>query len=383
MNIENRPTHTTITGISGHTHCAIVPPYLLERLAALDEPGFRRAAAAARHSLVRRTVHSRPAGVREDAASSLTTPRPTTRGELVRAVFDAQSTEELPGTRVRGEGDPATGDAATDEAYDGLGATHALFAAAFDRDSIDDAGLPLEATVHFGEAYDNAFWDGSRMVFGDGDGEVFERFTRSLSVIGHELSHGVVQYSANFVYEGQSGALNESVADVFGALVEQYAAGESADEASWLIGVGLFTDEVEGDAIRSLAEPGSAYDDDVLGADPQPGHMRDYIETVEDNGGVHLNSGIPNKAFHLAATVIGGFAWEQAGRIWYHALTLGTLTATATFAEFAAQTIRSAEALFGADSDERSAVVAAWNGVGVTPDGAEPADDGDGTLPRF
>ncbi|WP_424978299.1 M4 family metallopeptidase [Labedella gwakjiensis] len=272
---------------------------------------------------------------------------------------------------MRAEGEPSTGDPAADEAYDGLGATHALFLDAFDRDSIDDSGLPLEATVHFGNAYDNAFWDGSRMVFGDGDGQVFERFTRSLSVIGHELSHGVVQYSTNFVYEGQSGALNESVADVFGVLVEQYASRQSSDEASWLIGVGLFTDEVEGDAIRSMSDPGSAYDDDVLGKDPQPGHMRDYIDTVEDNGGVHLNSGIPNKAFHLAATGIGGFAWERAGRIWYHALTEGSLTATATFSEFAAQTITSAQTVFGVESPERSAVVAAWDGVGVAVEAAE------------
>lgn len=389
MTNENRPTHTTtdaqhMADGRQRTACAIVPPYLLERLASLDDPGFTRASAAARHSLIRRTVHSRPAGVREDPAASLTTARGTTRGELVRSIFDARGTEDLPGVAVRAEGGPATGDPAADEAYDGLGATHVLFADAYDRDSIDDAGLPLEATVHFGEAYDNAFWDGSRMVFGDGDGQVFERFTRSLSVIGHELSHGVVQYSANFVYEGQSGALNESVADVFGALVEQYAAGEPADEASWLIGVGLFTDEVEGDAIRSLAEPGSAYDDDVLGKDPQPGHMRDYIETTDDNGGVHLNSGIPNKAFHLAATGIGGFAWERAGRIWYHALTRGSLTATATFSEFAAQTIASADALFGAESLERSAVVTAWEGVGVeTPDDTSDEDAPDGPVTRF
>jgi Zn-dependent metalloprotease len=366
---------------SSPARCAIIPPYLLERLASLDDPGFGRAAAAARHSLVRRHPHEPPTGVRGDAAATLASPR--TPGRLVRAVFDARHTEDLPGTPVRAEGEAASGDPAVDEAYDGLGATHALFAQAFGRDSIDDAGLPLEATVHFGEAYDNAFWDGSRMVFGDGDGEVFDRFTRSLSVIGHELSHGVVQYSANFVYEGQSGALNESVADVFGALVEQHAGGQTAYEASWLIGVGLFTDEVEGDAIRSMAEPGSAYDDDVLGTDPQPGHMRDYIETTDDNGGVHLNSGIPNKAFHLAATAIGGFAWERAGSIWYHALTRGSLTATATFSDFATQTIESARSLFGADSPETTAVEAAWAGVGVT-DGDAPGDgdaDGDGRAP--
>jgi Zn-dependent metalloprotease len=375
MTNEQNRTGNDTTGIAAASRsrhhdgrrCAIIPPYLLERLASLDDPGFGRAAAAARHSLVRRTVHSRPRGVLTDAATALTTERPSDVSRLVRSVFDSRGTEDLPGSPVRAEGEPATGDPAADEAYDGLGATHALFQDAFDRDSIDDAGLPLEATVHFGDAYDNAFWDGARMVFGDGDGQVFDRFTRSLSVIGHELSHGVVQYSTNFVYEGQSGALNESVADVFGALVEQYAAGQTADEASWLIGVGLFTDQVEGEAIRSLSAPGTAYDDDVLGVDPQPGHMRDYIDTVEDNGGVHLNSGIPNKAFHVAATTIGGFAWEAAGSIWYHALTEGALTATTTFAEFAAQTVASATILFGAGSREEAAVAEAWDAVGVIP----------------
>src|SRR5690606_15305154 len=125
----------------------------------------------------------------------------------------------------------------------------------------------------------------------------FDGFTGSLSVIGHELTHGLIEYTAGLVYRDQSGALNESIADVFGALVEQHAAGQTADEASWLIGEGLFTDQVEGNALRSMAAPGTAYDDDVLGKDPQPGHMDDFVETNRDNGGVHLNSGIPNKAF--------------------------------------------------------------------------------------
>ncbi|KZX20044.1 Protease PrtS precursor [Rathayibacter tanaceti] len=195
---------------------------------------------------------------------------------------------------------------AIDEAYDGLGAMSAFLQEAYGRDSIDDAWLPLNATVHFGDDYDNAFWDGSRMVFGDGDGQVFRRFTVSRSVIGHELAHGITEYTANLVYRGQSGALNESVSDVFGALLEQFGAGQSATEASWLIGEGLFTDEVQGTALRSMIAPGTAYDDDVLGSDPQPGSMADYVDTEDDNGGVHINSGIPNRAFAVAATALGG-----------------------------------------------------------------------------
>ena len=153
--------------------------------------------------------------------------------------------------------------------------------------------------MHYGRDYDNAFWNGERMVFGDGDGEVFQGFTGSLDVIAHELAHGVVEDEGELLYRGQSGALNESISDVFGVLAEQHREGQTADQANWLIGEGMFTDAVQGRALRSLAAPGTAYDDDVLGKDPQPAHMRDFVPTREDNGGVHINSGIPNHAFYL------------------------------------------------------------------------------------
>jgi Zn-dependent metalloprotease len=254
-----------------------------------------------------------------------------------------------------------------DEAYDGLGATFAFLLEAYGRSSLDDAGHPLDATVHFGRDYDNAFWDGERMVFGDGDGELFLRFTVSLSVIAHELTHGVTQFTANLTYQGQSGALNESIADVMGALVEQYDRGQSAAEASWLIGAELFGPSVQGRALRSLAHPGTAYDDDLLGRDPQPGHLDDYIETDEDDGGVHLNSGIPNRAFYLAATELGGKAWERAGQVWYDVLTGGELRADADFAEFAVATVRAAQRRFAGSPQVPDAVRAGWEGVGVAP----------------
>ena len=343
--------------------CSIVPPYLLRRLARQEAPQFSAAARAAREALghVRSVQAARthpapelPRGVREA--------RP---GRPKRTIYDADGAEILPGRLVRKEGEPGTGDAATDEAYDGLGHTHRVYAEIFGRDSIDGSGLPLDATVHFGKLYDNAFWDGKQMVFGDGDGEVFERFTRSLSVIGHELAHGVTQYSAGLAYRNQAGALNESMSDVFGALVEQLVKGQSAAEASWLIGEGLFTAEVEGYALRSMKAPGTAYDDDVLGKDPQPDSMDSYVRTSADNGGVHINSGIPNRAFHLVAESLGGNAWEAPGRIWYDTLTGGSLPATATFTVFARATAATAADLFGAESTEHDAVRQAWETVKV------------------
>lgn len=345
----------------------IVPPFLLDRLASTDDPRLARAAAAARKTL---TVPRPPRPVRtrlrlsidEGALVAEAVPAPD------RVISDAGNTERLPGRRVRTEDDGPTGDRSVDEAYDGLGATFDFFWDSFARDGIDGAGGSLLATVHFGDDYDNAFWNGERMVFGDGDGDVFIGFTRSLSVIAHELGHGVTEAAGGLEYQGQSGALNESLSDVFGVLAEQHALGQTADEATWLVGAGIFTDAVQGTALRSMSAPGTAYDDDVLGKDPQPGHMRDYIETSDDNGGVHINSGIPNRAFFLAATRLGGFAWERAGLIWYRTLTSGTLSPTADFAAFAAATRATAAAEYGEESEEVDAVRAAWAGVGVAED---------------
>jgi len=349
-------------------HCTIVPPYLLGKLAQLDDPRFEKAAAAAQQSLLL-DAHLRQRRLEDHPLSRFDArpPRAHTPGESNRTISDAGGQEHLPGEVVRTEGQPDADDTTVNEAYAGLGDTQTLFWTQFGRDSIDGAGLPLNATVHYGKKYDNAFWDGKRMVFGDGDGEIFNRFTISASMIGHELAHGVTQFTANLDYQGQSGALNESLSDVFGALVEQLAAGQSTAQASWLIGEGLFTDQVEGLALRSMKAPGTAYDDDVLGKDPQPSSMADYVETDDDNGGVHLNSGIPNRAFYLVAEALGGNAWVSPGRIWYETLTGRGLDRQSDFAAFAQATATTAARLYGTDSAAHEAVVRAWTSVGVLP----------------
>ena len=371
--------------------CSIVPPYLLQALAAGDDP---LVAASAAETLRRDAAHrarrqgrpdavpdALPRAARDRAVRDRWTQEPVQQQRVEpgttgpqRVVSDARGAEELPGTRVRGEGDPATGDLAADEAYDGLGLTWQLFSDAFDRNSLDGKGLPLLGTVHFGQAYDNAFWDGTQMVFGDGDGRVFNRFTLAVDVIGHELTHGVTEHTAGLTYQGQSGALNESVSDVFGVLVRQRQLGHEAAEADWLIGAGLFTDRVQGVALRSMKAPGTAYDDPHLGRDPQPAHFDDYVETVEDNGGVHINSGIPNHAFYRCAIALGGHAWEAAGRVWYDALTGDGIAADCDFPTFAQLTIASASGRYGEGSPEARAAEQAWRDVGVLRDqGAESA----------
>lgn len=351
------------TGAMRHCGCAIVPPFILESLATCEDAalaGRARATLRLDESLrSRRAPGLRPrgAGRRRPARDDGRTPN--------RSVHDAGGTTRLPGALVRAEGDPPTDDRSANEAFDGLGHTWQLLARHLGRDSLDGRGMALVATVHFGRRYVNAFWDGEQMVFGDGDGEVFGSFTASLDVIAHELAHGVTQYTSGLHYADQSGALNEHVSDVFGAVVAQYALGQDAREADWLIGADLLLPSVKGVALRSMSAPGTAYDDPRLGRDPQPDRMSRYVQTTDDNGGVHINSGIPNRAFHLVATTLGGPSWLAPAQIWYDAIT-GDIKADCDFVTFAALTLAAAGDRYGDRSREADAVAAAWQTVEVT-----------------
>jgi Zn-dependent metalloprotease len=329
--------------------CSFVPPYLIRRLADAVGPAPYDLTLVEDERIRARRPGPVP-GVRAAVPAAAWT------------VHDAGGTTDLPGSPVRVDGDPPTGDEAVDEAAFGVAGALALFEEVYGRASYDGAGAPVSVTVHYGTDYANAFWDGTQLVFGDGDGRVLGRFTRPVDVLGHELTHAVTEHTAGLVYEGQSGALNESVSDVFAACLKQRLLDQSADEGDWLIGAGLFLPGVRARGLRDMAAPGTAYDDPALGRDPQPAHLDDYVETDDDHGGVHLNSGIPNRAFHLAATAVGGRSWEGAGRIWYAALTGGRVGPRTDFASFAAATVAAA-------GEHAAAVGEAWRTVGVTPAG--------------
>lgn len=337
--------------------CTVIPPHILQNVAGHDD---HEIATKARGTLTQMEVLA--AGrvsplIRREAAGSVLQKR--------RNVYDAHHRERLPGTLVMSEHKRRGRDVEVNEAYDGCGATYDFYNAVFDRSSVDGAGLRLDSTVHYGVHFDNAMWNGRQMIYGDGDGVLFNRFTRALEVIGHELTHGVTQYTAGLEYYGETGALNEHISDAFGIMVKQYTLGQSAEQSDWLIGAGLFGPTVKGKAVRSMAAPGTAYDDPILGRDPQPAHMKDYVDMVDDRGGVHINSGIPNHAFYLAAIEIGGDAWSVLGNVWY--ATLRTkLTATADFKEFASQTVAVAGEQYGAGGSVQRAVTEAWGKVGVT-----------------
>jgi Zn-dependent metalloprotease len=345
--------------------CHFIPDYLLAVLATADDEH------AARCGHRTRQIDAALRARRTATTATTAPPVASTTGAAPWEVYTAGNADALPGTLVRSAGQPESGDAAVDEAATGVTETLALYAD-LGRSSYDDRGAQVVATVHYEQDYDNAFWNGTQLVCGDGDGKVFDRFTKPIDVLGHELSHALTQYTANFTYQGQSGALNESVSDCFGSCVKQRHLGQQAADADWLIGEGIFLPGVNGKALRSMKAPGTAYDDPAIGKDPQVASMDDYVQTSDDNGGVHLNSGIPNKAFHLAATAIGGTTWEGAGRIWYAALTSG-ISADATFADFAGATVAAA-------GEHADAVRSAWTEVGVAGGagsaGAAPGDTG-------
>jgi Zn-dependent metalloprotease len=344
----------------------ITPPYLLDRLLGSADAAIRE---AAMNTLI---TTSRLRGERAVRASLLAAAPAQGR----RTVSDCKHRTSLSSAVVaRTEDGSAAADISVNRAFDGFGATRQFYLEVLGRNSIDGKGMRLDGYVHRGVRYNNAFWDGREMVFGDGDGKIFTDFTSSLDVIGHELTHGVTEHTAGLEYHNQSGALNESMSDVMGSLVKQWSRRQTVTDADWLIGPEVFTPDIEADALRSLKAPGHAYDNEVFGKDPQPDHMSHYVELPDtdesDNGGVHLNSGIPNKAFYLTAAEMGGYAWEAAGHIWYEALRAST--GNTDFQEFAETAYARAGQLYGSASAAQQAVGKAWDGVGITVGAARTA----------
>jgi Zn-dependent metalloprotease len=343
-----------------HHVCGVIPPHILAKMAEQTE---HEAGDDARSTLehMRELATERVRTFREGGAPAVTAAAPPKKR---RNVYDAQHSHKLPGKLVMSEHKPRSADVEVTEAYDGSGTTFDFYAQIFSRKSIDDRGMRIDSTVHYGTRFDNAMWNGHQMVYGDGDGRLFNRFTASLDVIGHELTHGVTQFTAALGYTGQNGALNEHISDAFGIMVKQFKLGQTANESDWLIGASLFAPGVHGKAVRSMAAPGTAYDDPILGRDPQPAHMRDYVDTPDDNSGVHINSGIPNHAFYLAAIALGGRTWEVLGRIWYHTLT-ERLTSDADFSDFARATVDIAGERYGNGGRVQRIVAESWSSVGL------------------
>lgn len=239
--------------------------------------------------------------------------------ELWTASMD-NKTDPLPGNAYLHDDEIlATPDDAMKECHEGMRIVKEFFQSRFGRNSLDGNGMDLIGAVHYGVQYTNAFWNGKYMVFGDGDGVYFNRFTRSRSVIFHEFVHGFTQFTADLPYEFQLGAMNEHISDALAIIIMHWADKVSAEEGSYLIGGdGLVTDEFPGPAIRTC-ENKKAYDDEKM-TDPQPKHMDDFVYTWRDSRGVHINSGILNRLLMEFAKLVGGKIYDEVADIWFHSV---------------------------------------------------------------
>lgn len=327
--------------------CTFVPPHILEHMAKSSDEVVRESVReSARISIMqdnqmrmsRATQSVDIATLLPPGQGIMAPPAGTAGREVFHCSF--QWGQPPPFSLVRGEGDPVSPDDDVNCVYDAAGAVRDYYKNKLGRNSIDNLGMNQVHNVHFGQNYMNAFWDGTQMTYGDGDGMIFVSFARDPDVIAHELTHGVTQHTAGLNYYGQSGALNESMSDVLGTVIQQAINGTTADDADWLIGNDIMGPDLYGEALRSMKAPGTAYDNYILGKDPQPDHMTFYYHGADDNQGVHINSGIPNKVFYLVAMDIGT---DKAALIWYQ--TLQRLWPNAIFGDFAYMVAESARLL--------------------------------------
>lgn len=272
-------------------------------------------------------------------------------------VYDCKNGTSLPGRAVAQPGTSV--DLTAQRAFTETTAVAEFYRAAFGRNSVDNLGMTLQSSIHYGMRYNNAFWNGTQMTYGDGDGNIFVDFTKSTDVIAHELTHGVTEFTARLRYTNEPGGLNESVSDVFGSMFRQWRLKQTAAQADWLIGPGIMGPGAltRGyTCLRDMANPAATHC-----LSPQPTHYKQYRTGMDP----HESSGIPNLAFCRAAVAIGGASWEKAGKIWYQALAGYAATPTLKMKTFANRTRTQATKLFPAEPAVATAVDQAWKGVGL------------------
>ena len=353
----NRPTCTR------PHRCFIVPPELLKLLARTqaDDPALRRTLQSTWLVTQQLRIGRETARLAAMAQKTSQFHKEAIAGPPpADYIYDCQQRHSLPGKPVA---DPANSpDIGVKTVFATTQKVADFYAQVLARNSVDNRGLDLVSSLHYrqydNEDYDNAFWDGRQMVYGDGDGKIFTGFYNSPDVIGHELSHGVTQYESHLSYDGESGALNESFSDCVGAVFHQWLNGWSADrDAGWLIGAGIMGPQSlarNKTCLRDMVDPGNAHC-----LSPQPGSYRGLDPTAD----VHINSGVPNLAFATYARAVGGNAWEAPMQIWYRASTGNRLAQNATIADFARGTLAAATAL----AVDPAPLAAAWRSVAVQP----------------
>jgi Zn-dependent metalloprotease len=272
-------------------------------------------------------------------------------------VFDCHTRTALPGTPVANPG--SSPDATAKRAYVEEENVAKFYRDLFNRDSIDGNHMTLISSVHYSVKFNNAFWNGTQMTYGDGDGQVFVDFTLGDDVIGHELTHGVTQHSLALSYSAEAGGLNESMSDVFGSMFRQWEKNQTVVQADWLIGADIMGPKSKQKGYTCLRNMANPKDTHALA--PQPDHYYPGLGNLDP----HYSSGVPNFAFTKAAKAIGGHSWEKAGQIWYKALTGFGPSPNMTMSQFAARTRSLSSSMYPSDASIHTAVDSAWTAVGL------------------
>jgi Zn-dependent metalloprotease len=339
--------------------CFIIPPSVLRRFA--EDPSLTEATREA----FQQTVKLEPAWRKLRTAHNVATRAKLTLSGSISAlaaapavtVYTCKGTISEPGTPITNPG--GSTDSSAKRAFEETTGVAKFYQTCFGRNSVDNSGMTLLSSIHYDKRYNNAFWNGSQMTYGDGDGQIFVDFTMSNDVIGHELTHGVTQYTAGLGYADEPGALNESISDVFGSMFRQWEADQTVVAADWLIGSGIMGPAAKQKGytcLRDMANPGAKHC-----LSPQPVDYTHYVP----RGDPHVNSGIPNRAFCLIAKSIGGKSWEKAGKVWYAALTSKKATKSMSFRTFAGLTQAAAKTDFRSEPAVLAAVTSGWKAVGV------------------
>jgi Zn-dependent metalloprotease len=339
-------------------YCNIIPQVVLERLATDN-----RFSASERSGLVDASkLDAEIRKVREQARKLTMVASATSQAVAALAqtpsvrVYDCQTTTVLPGTPIANPG--ASTDATVRQTFDVTSEVINFYKKVFGRNSVDDAGMTLQSSVHYGLRYNNAFWNGFQMAYGDGDGAIFVDFTKGDDVMCHELTHGVTQFTLSLTYRNQPGGLNESMSDVFGSMFRQWRAKQKVTAADWLIGKDIMGPSAISQNItclRDMANPKAAH---CLA--PQIDHFSAFTPGMDP----HFSSGVPNLAFYKIAMALGGHSWDKAGQIWYKALT-GGRSPNMSMKQFAKRTRAAAAALYPGDAATANAVNNGWAAVGL------------------
>ncbi len=339
-----------------HCPCFIIPSNVLDRfardkkLSASERKSFADAALFEKQWRIGRTAHGKVAVA---ARTMLARGAPPISSPAITA-YDCAHGTTLPGTPL-----PAnTTDLTARRALTETRAVADFYQTVFGRNSVDNAGKTLMSSIHFSVDYNNAFWNGTQMTYGDGDGNIFVDFTKSNDVIAHELTHGVTEFSAQFIYTNEAGGLNESMSDVFASMFRQWRGNQNVSQADWLIGKDIMGPGALArgyTCLRDMVNPAGKH---CLSR--QPTHYSQYRSGMDP----HESSGIANLAFSKAANALGGKSWEKAGKIWYAALTDLPVQPNMKIKAFANRTRRQATTLFPGDQPLFSVIDNAWREVG-------------------